>query len=268
MIKPQLSTLLIFLCLSFASKAQNRLPNSGKVGLGTNNPKALLDVNGKAILRDTVDIQGHLFVLLLTSCSKLNYKDATLQVYVENVSLHEPLEGHPVILKEIASSLSSTSVSVIDRKLSDVEGMVYFDFEAHKNRDYQIEFDYQGGIDGFVTLSLDRNDPNGTMDRVDISPGVDQFVELRIVRGGTLLLTIQNWSQNFIDETMHVDFEHQNGIRTRTLTNKEERFASIDLWEGKYNVRYFIATSTDTSVYFYETLDLSVDKWPSLSDSA
>ena len=104
----------------------------------------------------------------LPSCRLINYKDTKVEVYVENVSLHEPLVNHPVFLKEMSSSISGNSVAIIDRQFTDNKGVVNFAFEAHKNHDYEVEFDYQGGREGFVTLSLDRNDPNGTLDRVDV----------------------------------------------------------------------------------------------------
>lgn len=146
-----------------------------------------------------------LILLFFNSCRLINYKDTSVEVYVENVSLHEPLVGHPVMLKEISSNFFGTSVSVIDRQLSDSDGMVYFDFEGHKNYDYEVEFDYQGGEEGFASINLDDQNPNGTFDRIDIEAVKHQNVNMRIVRGGRLRLIIENRSNNFENEVMIVN---------------------------------------------------------------
>lgn len=146
-----------------------------------------------------------LILLFFNSCRLINYKDTSVEVYVENVSLHEPLVGHPVKLKEISSNFSGTTVKLIATQLTDSDGMVYFDFEGHKNYDYEVEFDYQGGEEGFASINLDDQNPNGTFDRIDIEAGKHQNVNMRIVRGGRLRLIIENRSNNFENEVMIVN---------------------------------------------------------------
>ncbi len=206
------------------------------------------------------------FLVLTSSCRKLNYKDTTVEVYVENISLHEPLVNHPIVIKERSSNISGNIITVIDRQFTDENGIVYFDVETHRNYDYEVEFDYRGGREGFTTLSPGDDDPNRVIDRVKINGGEDQCAHLQIIRGGALDLFIKNSSVNASNETMMVQFKHQNGIRLRTLDKKSDRRSTISLWEGDYLVDYYIASEGDTIYYNYDTLSLSAENWPSPND--
>ena len=53
-----LSLSLLFSLAGYNSFAQNTFPNTGNVGIGTNSPNKLLDVNGKSIFRDKATFEG------------------------------------------------------------------------------------------------------------------------------------------------------------------------------------------------------------------
>lgn len=60
---------LILVSVNFYLFSQNNLPSNGRVGIGTNTPTALLDVNGKAVFRDTIEINNKLFLSALQDTS-------------------------------------------------------------------------------------------------------------------------------------------------------------------------------------------------------
>lgn len=202
------------------------------------------------------------FLVFSTACRKLNYKDTTVEVYVENISLHEPLVNHPVMIKERSSTISGNTIAVIDRQFTDEDGMVYFDVETHKHYDYEVVFDYRGGWSGFATIDLGEEDPNNYVDEVKIKGGEDQCAHLKIARGGALSLYIKNSLSNADNQVMMVQFKHQNGTLLDGLYNKTNQTTPMSLWEGDYFVDYYIASEGDTTYYHYDTLKLSTEYWP------
>lgn len=302
MIKPQLSTLLIFLCLSFASKVQNRLPNSGKVGHGTNSPKALLDVNGKAILRDTVDIQGHLFSSQLRDTSSkfnrlLGISSSGMLGYFKNVhneSFH-----------------ASKSLRVGSNSMHLVEGSGGENYFYATGDSLQINpsisgvtledtyINPDGGslVVGYPTSSTSVADASlaalstagssicgktnsgvAICSEVTLNSGIlfkgsnresstnATTIEIdafgKIWTWGGMGLEIKNSSLNAQNEIMMVQFKHLIGMNRRVLINRESQNTSFDLWEGDYFVDYYIASEGDTTYYNYDTLSLSTDNWP------
>ena len=75
--KPFIFT-LVLLSVIFSAKSQNKLPLNGRIGLGTSSPKALLDVNGNALFRDTVRFSKQLRLPFLNDTNVQSYRPLSI----------------------------------------------------------------------------------------------------------------------------------------------------------------------------------------------
>lgn len=191
-----------------------------------------------------------LAMLLLNACRKLRYEDTKVEVFVLDIATGEAFtKPYSVGLKEIWSDINGTYVTQIDRQQINSEGKVFFDFEAKKSGtyDYEVEF-YYSTYDRSVSTSPD-DESNSLVDRISLEKGIETKCTLKVAMGHPFQYDLKNKSLNHQNESMCGIWVHRVAEVRSCMEGREERLRGTALWEGWYEMSYFIVSNGDTTFY-------------------